>query len=95
MILGAFVTTEFSDFSAVNMGSHSINVFILICTYALVIEQNNAIINKWLDDSCYFPGENFSYSISFSGITVRGHSITTWTRRGGGGQQKGAHGISK
>ena len=57
-------TTEFSDFSAVNMGSRSINVIILICTYAPVIEQNNAILNKWLDDSCYFPGENFGYSIS-------------------------------
>ena len=57
-------TTEFSDFSAVNMGSRSINVIILICTYASVIEQNNAILNKWLDDSCYFPGENFGYSIS-------------------------------
>jgi hypothetical protein len=70
------------------MGSRSINVIILICIYASVIEQNNALINKWLDDSCYFPGEIFGYSISFLGITVQGHSTTMWTRRREGGSAK-------
>ena len=67
LILSAFVTTEYSDFSAVNMGSSFINVIIFICIYNSIIGENNAVINKWLDDSCYFPGENFGYSISFSG----------------------------
>jgi len=50
-----------SDFSAVNMGSSFINVIIFICIYNSIIGENNAVINKWLDDSCYFPGPGYEY----------------------------------
>ena len=35
-----------------------------------------------------FPQLLENFLVTFSGITVWGHSITSWTRRGGGGSAK-------